>query len=1147
MDKTSFELIKALEEERPTVLFLGQKISSSLKPDPVLTSFLDRLGNSTSRQPKWLDLFGSKALTGEDFEWLAERFQRNVEPQSFDEIFEIAWSGVFTSSIDPKILVKLESRGRVPEGVLAQDHFSRVPRSRSRPAVHYLLGKANETDANFRPPRSKMELRQRVALHANQLLTRIPDTVTPLGLLVVDGYESGSDWLNVDDFLAPLSQASGLKILWLGAEEDPDSEFYAELLARGNITRDKRSLAEIVAEINATASDKVLGAVFTGEVGTISLRDGTFLQISPSMRLRVEASAAIVDDTWTDPQAPLTGIEEADTFRRFHGDLVGARGLIEGVSRGYAIERDFEHELFNSVERTLNNQGNIESFAIVHGQSGVGKSIALARLASGLRNRLKIPVLFAWGRLPAATDLDDFCAECEKGGAIATVIICDANQSFERYRELANALRSRGRRIVVVGSSYMIEDVKLSGDSRFVRAKATVSEIELKKLRTLLSYYGARDNGTIDTALAGDHVLALLYRHLSVSRSRIIGGIADEARFAESTIRGRAQTTPKQKIARTNLAQKLIDAGIGDIQTDLFEEDISGATLGSDAAGRLINYVMVAGRLDCAVPVNLVLRALRTSEADLDLGQISHLFGELDLFRWRMADAEGNDLLIQPRLQLEAELICRSRLADRNKEIDCIVELIEAVRVTGVDRKSEILFLLDLLHKLNRDGPRGNAYKTGFLRIGNSLTQLRITHHVLDASLMLQESAFRRHAVVAADTSDGILNEEINEEERDQILNEAREVVELALSQISEEKLRAGRKTKQNFMVERASIYGFLAVGLAKRNADEEKVWSNYLAARTAISKAMSVSENYFPQDIGIWTPADILKYSNVSAEHHAELRADIFSIFDHVNTDLMPTLAAEKFNTRRMRVAEVLENTDLADEAFLALERTNPAVAYYLKARSMCPEIFSELEDPFDEQTRLRAKAAAAFLFEKLPKVQSDTRCLQLLLQCRWIAETGTRILRVERCLLPSDTVFQGEILGIVSALNRAAGEGARNIYRFLEASLEWVRGDLTVSRDLFKALAHDTEFEDPSRVVRRLLLAPNKDLGFFRGRVIKQRSEGHWSISVEGLQGTVDLLARDFSGDDLRLGREVRRFNIAFNYLGPIADPQSKHGVRI
>ena len=99
---------------------------------------------------------------------------------------------------------------------------------------------------------------------------------------------------------------------------------------------------------------------------------------------------------------------------------------------------------------------------------------------------------------------------------------------------------------------------------------------------------------------------------------------------------------------------------------------------------------------------------------------------------------------------------------------------------------------------------------------------------------------------------------------------------------------------------------------------------------------------------------------------------------------------------------------------------------------------------------------------------------------------------------------------------------------------------GDEKDAVRMFRELSRATEYQDSSRVVRRHVIADaNGEPCSFSGRVERQRSEGHWIVRVDELRQTIDLLGRDFPNEDIAYGRSLRGFAIAFNYIGPIADP--------
>lgn len=1133
-DKVLEELGGAVASNRPVILFLGQRYANAqAKTDPLVARIEEHLGGGDS-EATWTTLL-QRPLSDEIYPWIVERFERQVLSEALEQVFQVAWSAVFTSSVDPRILMRLETRGRIPESILSKDHFPRAPRSRARPGVHYLFGRADETSPETRAPRSRKDFQKRRTVHANPLVNRIPETTTSLGLLVIAGFRD-DDWLSVDELLAPLSAQPGMRIFWfLAHQEPPQSEFFDDLVASGNLVVDERSLEEAVLAFEiASGFSQASQTIFQADFGTITLGTDKFLRLTAGLRLRVEAAAAVVDDTWTDPPEPLDKLQSAEAFRRFHGDLCGARGLVEGIASGFSIERDFETKLWSQVKKLVQRPGQAESLVIVHGQSGMGKSLAIARAARLLRSQFHVPVLYSWARVPLAMELDEFCETAERSGAHCTVILCDCNSEVRRYRELMDGLKSRGRRVIIVGTSYRLELKGRTPDTKYTEAPATLSGNETTQLKSLVARFG--QSKEIDYQSAGDQVLPMLYRYLSVSRARIVGGVNDEARATEDLIRLRARNVPRPQRMQSQLAQKLIDAGLAGGDMEIFESDDALAAEGEDAAGRFVDYVMVAGRLDCPVPVNLLLRAIRSVNDNLDYAQILYMFDQLDLFRWKMADGEGNDLLVFPRLQLEAELICARRLAGTSREVSCIVELIRAARISGVDATAERDFLLDLLHKMHRDGPRLKNYQKGYLDFARALTDLRTRYSVRDASLMLQESAFRRDTIFISDAASDP-DDRIPDEQRDQILEEAREVIEIALKEIVDGKLYASKRTRHNLSVERATIYCYQAVGLARRKASAGQIMSHYGAARVAITTAASTASSYHPFDIAIWAPALIVKENVLSEEQKQELLADIYSTFDSFSADLNLQRYRAEFEERRMKIAQALQNNALEDSSFEELERLKPAVAYYLRARSFCPDALDATR-PVDAAMKKHSDKAATYLEDHYEHIARDPRALQLLIQLRWLAVSGDRLLRRDRCVIPQDLAFQNKILNYVRTLNEMAGSGASNVYRLLEATLQWIAGNSSLAREQFNQLARDSDFEDGSRVVRRLLLVSEDSEGY-RGTADRLRKEGNWSISVKNFSGTIDLETRQFSGEDLRKGREFRGFNIAFNFLGPIADP--------
>ena len=710
--------------------------------------------------------------------------------------------------------------------------------------------------------------------------------------------------------------------------------------------------------------------------------------------------------------------------------------------------------------------------------------------------------------------------------------------------------------MLIVGTCYRIETGASVGSNRFVEAPADVTRAELSSFNELQTEFHLQ---MPYASITTDSVFAMLYRRLPAARGRLAAGLASEARATEGVVRERARQVPETSASLSTLAEQLIELGIASRGSRIFKEDEQLAALGLDESGKLIDYVMVAGRLNCAVPVNLVLRVLGQT-GGMHHDQIFFLFADLDLFRWRM-DEEGSDFLISPRIQLEADLICNRRLSV-DQEIERLLDLVAGVR-PGLDRRAEHLFLLDLLFKLDRKGPRGEAYRPGYLRFADALKELRERRKIFHPDLVLRECVFRRRAVFQSQSE---LDADRTDGDRLAILDEARDTVEKTLRQIEDENIRVSVRTKQSLFAERSAIYGYLAVQRAKSGAGEG-FWSDYLAARTASEKAIGLGRYAYPIDIALWTASDVLesRKAELSDLQRAELMADLYATIDvaddifmvkgrstRMPTDssddskpdqgLVPVDQKTRYLERRSGVAGVMGDVKLSDETLAELESVAPAAATYLIAKRQAEHVYMS-EPPFDDETRKIAAKVANYISSRFNAgISLDDRCRRLLIRLRWAQATGERLMFNSRGRTPADKGQARDLREIVSVLNEQSGADARNRERFLEAVLCWLLDDTKRAMEIWRSLSDDTAYQDRSRVVRWLVeTAENGSPRKFRGRV-HQRGEGNWWIRVGGIARSIRLLERDFPNEDLAPGRELRDFGIAFNFIGPLADPLSR-----
>jgi len=1134
---------EALRTGVPVAAFLGQMTGwSATHGDPVLQLALKKASRPGD---DWKSLLSREPLPQGFYEWLGERFLNRAPSRELLTTADGVFSAVYTSSIDPGLLNLFATEGRQPEAVLIGDPPPPVLRSRRRVPVYYLFGRAGAGISDFVPPSTNQSLSQRRLRHASAMLKTLNETATPLGLIVVDGYDPSHDWLRAEDLLAVLGSAPVAGVLWCGHEPEfssDDAETYQALIDRGVIIRDERSLARLLAILRASGEDDWRGR--WDEPGIISFSDGKQLITTARLRLSTQATAAIVDDAWLGFLPPLSKEAERSAFAAFHAVPAGPLGLIEGLRRGFAIVRDFESQLQERVNRAIAQHHQEKGAIVLHGQSGVGKSIALGRLALTIRENRSAAVLLAYNRLPQASDVADFLAEVDKVGGV-TVLITDSTSSYQRYDDVLQACRSRGHRVVVVGSSYRLDSQPQFARGRFLEAPAELSPPEAEALIKLPQRLGSGDRSRFSTVVRQSHALARFFWELPSSRTRLSEGLGREARTTEATLRSRgAARRPVSRIGNLGLA--LISAGYAQPSEPLIAERSEVLDLGTTStAGRVIDYVMAASRLYKWVPVNLLLRAV-LSEGPAEgtphnIELVRELFEGQDIFRWRFADEQGEELLVGARLQIEAELVCNRRLGGPGGEAARLMELILCAVRAGAEDNEETKFLTELVYALGPDGPFRDRYRDSYADIARTITELRKRHGVLNARLMLQEATLRRHYV---------RTHSLGPEQKATLLDEARSAVDealQALAQSSGRRLYASRRTRDNLWVERAATYGFLATDSAHRGARNQEIWSSYKAAREAVRIATGRVDTYFPLDIGLWLPADILREArNLGASEKLELEADIRSTLDLIDPDSLDPTQLEIYQRQRFRVGEVLADAPLAEEAFAALAAAGSAAGYYLRARALAPQRPETGEIATPEAQRA-AKDAASYLWSVYDQISTDSRCLTLLLLCEWIATTSRWLFRGQRQPLPIRTEDRLRIRNIILDLLSSATHEVQAKYRYLDAVLNWLTTDEAGARASFRALAAETEYMERGRVINRHTITDEAGRpALFDGIIERQLGDTRWSVFVEKLSRRVDLVESEHEHANATIGRTLRDIAISFNYIGPIVDLYASRALR-
>ncbi|MCB9436643.1 MAG: hypothetical protein H6673_06550 [Anaerolineales bacterium] len=686
------------------------------------------------------------------------------------------------------------------------------------------------------------------------------------------------DWLQIDDFAGILDEFSSGQVYMFHSSKDimnnPNIEY---LVNQEKLILYSQSLVSFLkqGEDFVQLAEEHRDEVYGHRVNVASRA----VSVPLSLRNQVSRSAIIIDESTFSAFSVLSDDSLYSEFRNFLARS-SERPVWSGYPRGFAFQRDFEKELEEKVKSSLTQKQLEEEPIILHGQSGIGKTIALASLIFKMQQQFRqYPILFIERRpiKPNYHDIAAFVTWAEQQGASASLIVWDGMLNYDQYLDLVLYLTGHGQKITLVGSSYRQHKghtTKLKSgkrsmphDSHWVEAEAILTSQEKMRFEKWITQFVPNISG-IKPLLDqyGANFFVALYRLLPSSRSKLMEGINLETIYTEEQIKQIAEeivTSQGYEVFTSPLAYALLNAGLVDsmsvFSTD--KSEIAGEFL--DQVQRLIGLIMVPGRFGLRTPIDLLLRALR-NETQVDLVD---LLEKVDLFTWS-TDEIGN-ISVGPRHALEAELVAKIRLGGPQYEIDFISHLVKNIIVNDM----EIQFVLDLIRKINPpdEDPTWNPYGPYLLRLADALAYLREQRSIFNPRLMLQETNLLREA--AKISSD---NTELTPQN---LLERAENVVNNALD-FADRENSSNQDLRSQLLVELAATLGAKAKQLYSLDANFATQLYFYLKQRLFEAQAAS-RDNFYPLDVFFWTTQDLIKASAVDLTIKLDAQAEIYNVFE--------------------------------------------------------------------------------------------------------------------------------------------------------------------------------------------------------------------------------------------------------------------------
>lgn len=1120
-------------EEGPIVLFLGQNyLSRESGIDTFLARTLEKYNAESATSDLGYDSLlklGLNKNADSALSWMSNLCRNISAPAWLEIIAKLPLSAVYTSSFDTIFERVFTNEWRTVQPITDENFRVTSPRSQTNLHITYLLGSILETESNKRPPLSNIEKAKRKFTYT-ALLNRLPEIVTPRGILIIDGYDL-KDQISIGDLFPILSQFSEQQVLLCGASPALQAtEYISDLAESGKLLVFEDSFAKKLVDWQSTGQILIKGPENSDPYGKWLTIYDRKIKIPQELFMRLSKTASILDDKIFYPKPSNNLDEKYEEFKKFLSST-NSSPFWAGYPQNFAFKRDYYFELKNEIVSRLKNSDKKEIPIILYGQASSGKTTSLGLLAYELRDEVRCPVLFIEKRYQRTdeTDIDYFCKWAEDNDAKNTIVIWDGMLDPDIYHNILRKLNTRGRNVILVGSCYAYSRTK-KGLENYFSAPIDLSPEE--KIR-FTSFINTIDPfiSTILSKIADGNLLAMLYRYLPSSRRTIKQGLKSEYDFFV----GYLTESQKGTIAedKGHLYEGLKLAGVIDDQALVelkTETQIDNDTI--TLADQLIFSIMVPGKYGLNVPFELLLRTIGYETFSSSLFRA---LNDVKIIEW--IPGYDGEYLLGPRTAIEAQILT-TYLGSKDAEAEYILLLLANISAAdfatfGGEADSQVQFAVDLLNKV---GPNSTQDFTNYLyKFAEALRSLREGGYAYHPRLILKEANFLREVLRYP-------NIDIPESPYE-VLDRAEEIVREALAQLEEYQER----TITTFLkVELAAILGTKIKNYIKDGHNAKAKETYELLREPFNSKFASNPENYSALDVLAWTTEDLIRNDIFSIEEKLDAETELLNYFELAETEGVSDQYLEDFNRRRLQLFETVGKEDLADKTFSLLKEMGYASGYYFRAKKILGLQSNLHKNILEEKVVKSSQATWQYLSDNYSDIKNDGKCVYLLLTCWWVSKTGRSFFSDERQLLAfSAADWQYCLDQIYILLSLDSIYQSATIY-YLKGIAEFHLGHYKDSINTFRILDSETNYTVYGRRrINKFYLASNTDgtPKVFSGQVRRAVSSAKYNrkgeISVNEMREFVPFLLNDFNKNIFQEGERISKFYIGFNFRGPIALP--------
>lgn len=1091
-------------------LFLGfDYLFDIYKFNPVLRFISENLNEEINN---YNDIFqrGDAINAENNFRRIKHNIDSIPTNNALDIISLIKWNAVYTSSVDDLILNRLKTLSRVTRPICSAD--KPYSYSRSELCVFYLFGLYSRSDESEKIPSSRVEYLRRKN-ESLLMFNNLVDSLSPLDTLIISGWRPDSDPVSSENMYQVISKLSQNQTYIFGQDDVFHDDLINTLINENKITNAGKSLPDFISLNEKNILDL---SEYSDELDSFIRVKDRPLEIPIRLRRSLNNYGEIVEDKF------FYGIDENHNKNELLRDFLYESSRTP-VWNAYPLKLDFEREHFSDLLKLvldeLKKNKVSESPIILHGATGTGKSISIARLCYTLYDLNKYVIIHINNQVDTLDYkiIDDVCEWAESMDGLITVICWDGMSSIDTYQNLSSFLSSRGRKQLVIGTTYKDDSPK---SKRYVNAPEQFTHRE----NTAFLKYLHKNNIPLGTeSISFNSVfLVTLYRLLPETRFSITSGVVNEANHIKQVL--------SNKLTRIDSCENVIAEAFRKV----LGKDNSFLSTYSNLDNKVnisdvIDIVMIFGKSGIETPLDLIIRV----HPALRLTNLGEAFKSVDIIRW--SESKFGDINLSPRNTLEAIIYCKRILPTRRVHIDKLLSVISCIEQKTLYNSMEINFCTDIVKAFGPNGPSGREYQEFYLDISREIGTLLYTKKIDSPRLMLSQANLLREYGKRKYTDTSIFYQDYYD-----LLQEALMVIEKAIF-LEQKKEHPFHKQFSYTLIalygEKGSILGTLANQCSNDNKDY-KIISRYITeAINTLKESFKYNiTNYLSLDSIAWI---VMNYSKSSVSPEAEklkFLLDAVSIFSEYNVEDLEERYKSDFLQRKTDLYKKIGNEYISTKTLEQLRSISTEDYHYYNLTKLT----SNINENLDSDAIALLKQAMDYIDKNQDECLISYKIAVLHLRLFWLLENSVPMLKGERVVIKKDDIFWEKIVSLTERIQSLSQNNNIIIYLYLKAVALFHLGNYKDSDDLFKKLFRNSDSISGSRRVFKSFLMANKNgIRKFSGEIVNLdiiRNRGE--IYIDEINTKITILPSDFGLSNNDKGAFLNDFHIAFNFLNPVAD---------